>query len=184
MRLVPRAACSTLLLASVLGAAPSAAQTPPPTAATRPKPPDCLSDPEYRRFDFWIGTWDVQPTGQPRAAAGATSRIERILGSCVLLENWEPPKQPAGKSFNIYNRVSRKWEQFWVDATGLLTHYTGEFRPDGNLYFDADEFATTNKIRMTFFNLGPDRVRQLGHVSTDGGKTWTVSFDLTYVRKP
>jgi len=30
----------------------------------------------------------------------------------------------------------------------------------------------------------PNQVRQLGHVSTDGGKTWTVSFDLTYVRKP
>ena len=37
---------------------------------------------------------------------------------------------------------------------------------------------------MTFFNQSPNQVRQLGHVSTDGGKTWTVSFDLTYVRKP
>jgi hypothetical protein len=26
-------------------------------------------------------------------------------------------------------------------------------------------------------------VRQLGHLSTDGGKTWSVSFDLTYIRK-
>jgi hypothetical protein len=36
---------------------------------------------------------------------------------------------------------------------------------------------------MTFFNQGPNQVRQLGHISTDGGKTWTVTFDLTYVRK-
>jgi len=55
---------------------------------------------------------------------------------------------------------------------------------DGNLYYEADQFASPNKIRMTFFNQGPNQVRQLGHVSTDGGKTWTVSFDLTYVRKP
>ena len=40
-----------------------------------------------------------------------------------------------------------------------------------------------NKVRMTFFNQGPNQVRQLGHISTDGGKTWTVTFDLTYVRK-
>ena len=49
--------------------------------------------------------------------------------------------------------------------------------------YEADQFGSANKIRMTFFNQGPDQVRQLGHLSTDGGKTWSVSFDLTYIRK-
>jgi hypothetical protein len=49
---------------------------------------------------------------------------------------------------------------------------------------EADQFGNaTTKIRMTFFNEGPNQVRQLGHQSKDGGKTWTVTFDLTYVRK-
>ena len=64
-----------------------------------------------------------------------------------------------------------------------ITHYIGEFRDDGNLYYEADQFGTPTKISMTFFNQGPNQVRQLGHISKDGGKTWTVSFDLTYVRK-
>lgn len=143
----------------------------------------CEADPEFRRFDFWVGEWDVQQTGVPRAPVGAFSRVDKILNGCVILENWAPGRGgPQGKSFNTYNTVTKKWEQYWVDATGRITHYFGEFR-DGTLHYEADQFGTANKVRMTFFNQGPDEVRQLGHVSTDGGKTWTVSFDLTYLRK-
>jgi hypothetical protein len=106
-----------------------------------------------------------------------------VLEGCVILENWTPLMGPAGKSFNIYNTVTKKWEQYWVDATGRITHYFGEFHDDGNLYYEAEQFGSTNRLRMTFFNQGPNQVRQLGHLSTDGGKTWQVSFDLTYVRK-
>lgn len=157
-------------------------QTPPPAPpAARP----CESGPNYRKFDFWIGDWDVQPTGTPRAplGSGASSRIERVLDGCVIVENWTPLKGPSGKSFNIYNRATKKWEQYWVDAAGQITFYVGEFREDGNLYLEAAEFGSSNRVRMTFFNQGPDQVRQLGHQSTDGGKTWTVTFDLTYMRK-
>jgi len=143
----------------------------------------CAGDPNYHAFDFWIGVWDVQPTGAPRAASGATSRIERQLDGCVIQENWDPPGGPSGKSFNIYNRATSRWEQYWVDATGRITHYIGEFKPDGNLYYEADQFGGGSKVRMTFSHNGPDEVRQLGQTSTDGGKTWSVSYDLTYVRK-
>jgi hypothetical protein len=115
--------------------------------------------------------------------SGATSVIERQLDGCVIQENWLPQGLGAGKSFNTYNRVTKQWEQYYVDGRGTITHYTGTFHPDGNLYFEAVQFASTNRLRMTFFNQGPSQVRQLGHTSTDGGKTWTVSFDLTYVRK-
>ena len=107
----------------------------------------------------------------------------RPWSGCVIFENWEPGPGGAGKSFNIYNTVTKKWEQYWVDATGRIPHYFGEFRDDGNLYYEADQFGTASKVRMTFFDQGPDQVRQLGHVSTDGGKTRTVSFHLTYLRK-
>lgn len=143
----------------------------------------CEADPEFRRFDFWVGEWDVQQTGVPRAPVGAFSRVDKILNGCVILENWAPGRGgPQGKSFNTYNTATKKWEQYWVDATGRITHYFGEFR-EGTLHYVADQFGTGSKVRMTFFNQGPDEVRQLGHISTDGGKTWSVSFDLTYIRK-
>lgn len=156
-----------------------ASQTPPQTAPR----PSCQGDPAYRAFDFWIGDWDVQRTGVARAPIGASSKVEKILDGCVILENWSPPGGVDGKSFNIYNRFTKQWEQYWVDAGGRITHYFGQFREDGNLYYEADQPAASGKVRMTFFNQGPDQVRQLGHLSTDGGKTWKVSFDLTYIRK-
>jgi len=37
--------------------------------------------------------------------------------------------------------------------------------------------------RLTFFDLGPDRVRQYSEISKDGEKTWTTEYDLDYRRK-
>jgi hypothetical protein len=37
--------------------------------------------------------------------------------------------------------------------------------------------------KLTFTRIDENRVRQLGENSSDGGKTWTVAYDLLYVRK-
>ena len=36
---------------------------------------------------------------------------------------------------------------------------------------------------LKFRNLGPDRVRQFSEASYDDGKSWSVDYDFTYVRK-
>ena len=96
----------------------------------------CDNDPRFHAFDFWIGEWDVQPTGTVRApiGQGATSIIEAQLGGCVIQENWMPngPRR-RGKSFNIYNTATSMWEQYYVDSRGTITHYKGAFKDDGNL---------------------------------------------------
>ena len=145
----------------------------------------CANDPKFHAFDFWIGEWDVQPTGPNRGpiGAGATSIIEAQLDGCVVQENWLPPGGVAGKSFNIFNRLTGQWEQYYVDTRGTITHYRGTFQKDGSLLYEADQFGTSSKLRMTFFNQGPNQVRQFGQISTDGGKTWAPTFDLTYMRK-
>ena len=85
-----------------------------------PKSP-CLTDPVYRQFDFWIGYWEVY--GKNGKKAG-DSRIEIILDSCIILENWTSANGGyAGKSFNTYNAVSRQWQQTWVDNRGGSTEF-------------------------------------------------------------
>ena len=39
------------------------------------------------------------------------------------------------------------------------------------------------KTAKAFFNLGANRVRQLSEATADGGKTWTVNYDLIYTRR-
>ncbi len=152
-------------------------------AQSQPKPPSkpCGTQPEYRQLDFWIGEWDVEVKGQH----AGNSSIQMILDKCVILENWAGSKGMNGKSFNIYNAAKGKWQQTWVDDTGGVLEFTGEFK-DGAMRFLAevpgkDGSKTLN--RMTFTPLDGGRVRQLIEASKDDGKTWTVSFDGLYIRK-
>ncbi len=166
-----RAAIWWIPMLLIFGAAPLRAQ------ATKP----CEAKPEYRQFDFWVGEWEVTVQGQP----AGTNRVELILDKCVLLENWTGSKGGVGKSFNIYNAAADRWQQTWVDNGGNVLEFTGAFR-DGAMRLQAETPGRNGGktlMRMTFFPLSEDRIRQLWESSTDGGKTWRATFDGLYSRK-
>ena len=145
----------------------------------------CAYKPEARQFDFWVGDWDVVST---RAGSPAgVSHIERTIGDCVIWENWSSLGSGyTGKSYNTYNANLKRWEQFWVDNVGGMVHFYGELK-DGVMDFHTDDVpqpdGTQLRRHLQFFNLAPDKVRQFSQRSTDGGKTWSVEYDLTYNRK-
>ena len=143
----------------------------------------CDFDPHYREFDFWVGEWDVRPANT--ASLAGTSVIEKILGSCVILENWTGSAGGSGKSFNVYDSTTQKWEQIWVDASGTLTKYAGGIK-DGAMDYFADAIGPQGKpvkLHLQFFKLGPDQVRQFSQFSTDGGANWATGYDFIYTRK-
>ena len=134
-------------------------------------------------FDFWVGEWDVKnPQGQP---AGQSS-VQLLLEGCALYENWTDGQGGQGKSLNSYNTGTGKWQQFWTDQYGRVTEYRESEWIDGSLRFTANQIMPQGPalLHMTFTPLNPNLVRQWGEISTDGGKTWTPSFDLYYHRKP
>jgi len=149
----------------------------------------CNADSTYRQFDFWIGDWEVFAKNGNKAGE---SRIELILDSCIILENWKSANQfrgvfYSGKSFNSYNRNLRQWQQTWVDNVGGKTDYSeGRLETDRMIFktqpypFNKDTMAI---LRLTFYNLGPDKVRQHGEISKDNGGSWTTQYDLEYRRK-
>lgn len=142
----------------------------------------CKASAEYRQFDFWIGEWDVRST-QGGVPSG-TSSVQLILGQCIIFENWAGGSGTNGKSFNIYDTNDKKWHQTWVSDKGTFTHYIGGL-VDGKMVLVADTVigGKATLAKMTFSRLANGEVRQHGENSTDGGKTWTTSFDLTYARK-
>jgi len=140
----------------------------------------CKAKPEFRQFDFWIGEW------LPKNAQGVTvgtSSIQLILGSCVIFENWNTPIS-SGKSFSNFSSTDSKWHQTWVDDKGTLAYYTGSL-VDGKMVLDSERVVNGKKTiaRMTFSRLENGDVRQHGENSSDEGKTWTTTFDFTYVGK-
>jgi tetratricopeptide (TPR) repeat protein len=142
----------------------------------------CLVSPEYGQFDFWVGEWDVQNAqGQPVG----TSSVQKLVDGCLVLENWTDSFGGSGKSMNYYNPVTGRWHQNWVGSRGWIQMYVGEFR-DGALRYEGENAArdgTKSLERLTFFDLGPDRVRQLHEQSKDDGSTWSVTYDFTYLRR-
>ncbi|MEO8129293.1 MAG: hypothetical protein ABJF23_07515 [Bryobacteraceae bacterium] len=142
----------------------------------------CTVASEYKQFDFWVGEWDVTTGGQP---AGSSS-VQRILDGCVIFENWSGAGGGVGKSFNFYNAITHKWKQVWVDTRGASLELAGEFK-DGALRYEGKTQVGTGAPRydrLTFTPLPGDKVRQLWEQSADEGKTWTISFDGLYTRKP
>lgn len=140
---------------------------------------------ENRQFDFWVGEWNVVPTagGLPQGS----SHIEKELGNCVIWENWKSLGNGyAGKSYNIYNPNLKRWEQFWVDNVGAMIHFYGGLK-DGVMDYWTDDIpqpdGTKLRRHLQFFNQGANKVRQFSQGSKDGGKTWNVEYDLTYLRK-
>lgn len=166
------------------GQAPAAAPAPPPL-------PRC-DRPEHRQFDYWVGEWDVRPAGQPDTAATPLGNVVRLEDDgCVVTEHWTTPRM-TGRSVNLFDRTRGQWHQTWVDSTGGLHEYWGAANADGDLVFHgttpvaaADNARQT--VRLTFFNLGPDRrapgrIRQFSEVLDADGR-WTTSYDLIYTRR-
>ena len=145
----------------------------------------CADTAENRQFDFWIGEWSVQTT-QGGVPAGE-SKIELILGDCVIQENWQSNGNSySGKSYNMYNAALKRWEQYWVDNSAGNIFFYGALK-DGVMDYWTDEIPQPNgpplKRHLQFFRLGPDKVRQYSQGSSDGGKTWQAEYDFTYLRK-
>ena len=145
----------------------------------------CAYTPENRQFDFWLGEWNVSTT--QGAVPSGNSKIELILEDCVVQENWKSLDSPyAGKSYNIYNASLKRWEQYWVDNVGGNIFFYGGLK-DGVMDYWTDDLpqpdGTKLKRHLQFFKLGPDSVRQFSQGSSDGGKSWQVEYDFTYIRK-
>ncbi|HEY6267615.1 MAG TPA: tetratricopeptide repeat protein [Candidatus Acidoferrum sp.] len=146
----------------------------------------CAYAAENRQFDFWLGEWNVV-TSQGETPAG-DSRIELILGDCVVQENWTSAGNIgySGKSYNIYNAAVKRWEQYWVDNAGGNIFFYGGLK-DGVMDYWTDEIPQLDgkklERHLQFIKLGPDKVRQFSQGSNDGGKTWFAEYDFTYNRK-
>ena len=178
MRLLKRSVAAVLLSLACCGSfvrAQTQQQSPP----ARPASP-CPSKAEYRQFDFWVGEWDV--TDHDRKIA--TSSIQRIVGDCIIFENYFQADGYTGKSFSFYDANLGKWRQTWVDTSGNVGEFSGEFRDGAMRYEGESHRANGQKIfrKMILSVAGPDRVRQYSEFSLDG-KEWKVGYDFVYVRR-
>ena len=149
-------------------------------------PPPC-SAPEAKQFDFWVGDWKVRwnatPAGEP--AGTGRNRVRRILGGCVVEENFSTDEaQPLiGRSVSTWNSQRKRWLQTWVDNQGSYLDFSGEFK-NGRMIL-AREAVDGNGLqlrqRMVFENIAGDRFDWRWESSRADGE-WKLLWLLHYER--
>lgn len=164
-----------LLLAVSPGGAPAGQQSAatqdhePGPGAPQDQEAEPCSTPEHRRFDFWVGTWDVY-SGDSLAGRNV---ITGVLGGCAIHESWESAAGVPGHSYSFYDASRERWHQTWIDAQGGALYLDGGW--NGSAMVMGDE---TNRITWTPLDGG--RVRQHWETTSDGGETWSTVFDGEY----
>ena len=140
------------------------------------------STPEQRQLDFWVGAWEVRAESE----AVATSVIERAVNDCVIRETYTQKDGYSGTSLSFYDSALKRWRQTWVDSTGAVGEFVGEYT-EGAMRFTGETHRADGTRIQRRMQLSPEgaNVRQISHASRDGGATWAPHYAFTYVpRKP
>ncbi len=159
------------LLTSVAGAA-SAQQAPAGCASAL-----------HRQFDFWAGNWTVTDSAGRVPYGQNTISIEEQ--GCLLHEHWTGSRGGTGQSVNFHSTSTKQWTQVWVGSDGTTLHLEGGLR-GASMELQGAGLGSKGELtveRITWTPLPDGRVRQVWRQSTDGGTTWTVSFDGWYARQ-
>ena len=148
------------------------------SSAASPESPSCAA-PEYRRFDFWAGDWDVFEIDG--ATKVARTRVDLILDGCVLREDYEGTNGSKGQSFSIYDASRKVWHQSWVTNRGKLLVIEGNIQAGAMVLSGVDHTADgkERQVRGTWKPVNGG-VRETAVTSTDAGKTWKLWFDLLF----
>lgn len=133
------------------------------------------------QFDFWIGEWDLTWEG-----GQGTNRIEKILDSKVILENFDgtPATPLRGMSVSTFSREKDAWAQTWVDTDGSYLDFVGGWQGDRMvLSRDGVVKGEAVKQRMVWFNIAADAFDWHWDRSVDGGQTWSTQWAIHYRRR-
>ena len=141
-----------------------------------------------RALDFWIGRWNILNAKGQRTAS---SVIDLVADGCAILERYSGAPDAAGTQYigaglHVYDVADGGWRQLWSDNRPGATFMRGRQTDGGILYeweiTDPQGKRVLKRYTLSSISSGGGRtVKQLGERSDDGGKTWTVEFDLRYV---
>lgn len=147
--------------------------------------PPCSQE-RAKQFDFWVGTWNLEWVDAQGKTQKGTNVIKKIMNGCVVEENFDGGGAPTylGTSHSMFDQISGKWKQTWVDNGGNYLDFTGEFK-EGRMILNRQFINPAGKKvmqKMTFYNIQKDSIEWLWERSDDEGKTWQTNWKLNYSR--
>lgn len=133
-------------------------------------------------MDFWVGDWDVYPSGKDTLVAH--SEIEKLYNGCAIRENWMPLKGADGGSLSEFEPRTGRWHQTWIGSAPGRVEFDGGL-VDGRMVLTgwwpkSGPKGEDGLTRMSYSRVEGNAVRQFGEFSADQGLTWQTSFDFIY----
>jgi hypothetical protein len=178
-------ACAAAILVGFQGATGGS------TAALRPgtasSDTTCTTGPGAG-FDFWIGTWALSWEG-----GHGTNRIRRILGGCVIEEQFVGHMNDStvyrGRSYTVYDASAGVWKQTWVDDRGGYLDFTQDTaaaakEADARMILSraGGSDASPMHFRMVWRDVEGDRLTWHWQRRYAADTTWTTLWAITYQR--
>lgn len=143
------------------------------------------NSPECNQFDFWVGNWNAVWYDSSGTKYSGNNTINKILGGCVIAENFDgnPGVNFMGKSFSVYNKKKKIWEQTWVDSQGSYMLFTGGMNNDKMILSrEVNTKKGSVQQRMVFYNITEKSFDWNWEMSLDKGKNWELNWQIHYKR--
>lgn len=135
------------------------------------------------QFDFWIGDWDLTWNDTSKGSNNVTLEMNDF----VVYEHFnDRVNNFSGWSWSVYDTVSKKWKQTWVDNQGTYLDFTGEMR-DNKMMLERSFTSKKGKLikqRMIFYNITKNDFDWNWENSVDEGASWKLSWKIHYHRRP
>jgi hypothetical protein len=152
-------------------------------ATTAQAQSEACQGPEYRQFDFWVGSWDLTWPGENGETVEGTNTISLAQDACAIIEQFASPSDDyTGTSLSGYNRFTGQWHQLWVDSGGAVLRFSGGMEGE-QMVLNGDWVTPDGDIfRMVFFNIEDDTLDWEYQRSSDDGTTWETLWPIHYER--
>jgi hypothetical protein len=136
--------------------------------------------PEHRQFDFWVGDWDTYEMTDTTKVV-ARNEVTLILDGCVLREVYRQNDGLEGESYSLWDSTRGVWHQSWVTNRGALLQLDGRMEGKRMVMVAPEKLpdGKASRLRGIWWPEG-ENVRSKAERSTDGGKTWTMVFDIVF----
>jgi hypothetical protein len=137
--------------------------------------------PERNQFDFWVGEWELTWSDGGRGS----NTITREYDAWVIREQFDGGETGfRGMSVSVYDTITGKWHQTWVDNSGNYFDFVGSFR-DGVMDLRTERLIDGEPVpyRMIWYNISADSLDWSWQKSGDGGENWQNLWKIHYVRR-
>lgn len=139
-----------------------------------------------KAFDFWVGEWDALYNDAQGNQVIAHNKITKDLGGSVIREEFSDPSTGLlGTSISVFSPADSLWHQAWADNSGGYIDLVGIVDGDIRIFQTKPVESGEQTIirRMLFYNIQPNAFSWDWELSVDGGKTWKLAWQISYVRK-